>query len=104
MERSRKKDLWSHLGIELETFCTEGRALTKWANSSSSNLGFVNIIKIHLIISYNLMAKHASWMSSSHVIWLKAWLEPISLFCFLPSAMVIFMKETGLTIYVKDTE
>ena len=50
------------------------------------------------------MAKHASWMSSPHVIWLKAWLETISLFCFLPSAMVTFMKETGLTIYVKDTE
>ena len=50
------------------------------------------------------MAKHASWMSSSHVIWPEAWSELISLCCFLPSAMVIFMKETGLMIYAKDTE
>ena len=32
-ERSRKKDSWSHLGIELGTFRTEGRELTSCANS-----------------------------------------------------------------------
>ena len=30
-----KKDLWSHLGIELGTFRTEGRELTICANSPS---------------------------------------------------------------------
>ena len=34
-ERSRKRDLWLHLGIELGTSRTEGRALISRANPSS---------------------------------------------------------------------
>ena len=50
-ERRRKKDLWSHLGIELGTFCREGCALTNSANPSSLQSVLYVFGRVHFDLS-----------------------------------------------------